>query len=131
MYLLTATISAADISSGGLASVTVFNPAPFGGLSNATTFTINNDVPVITGLSPASKIHGKPGFTLNVYGKKFSSGAVVHWNGSDRPTTFVSMYVLTATISAADIATVGTASVRVFNPTPGGGLSNAITFTIQ
>jgi alpha-tubulin suppressor-like RCC1 family protein len=131
MYLLTATISASDISSGGLASVTVFNPTPGGGLSNVKTFTINNDVPVITGLSPASKIHGRPGFTLTVYGKKFSTGAKVRWNGSDRPTTFVNMYLLTATISAADIASAGTANVKVFNPTPFGGLSNAITFTIQ
>src|SRR5216683_791054 len=52
----------------------------------------------------------------------FSS--VVNWNGSPRATTFVSSAQLTAQISAADIATTGTASVTVFNPTPGGGMSN-------
>jgi predicted outer membrane repeat protein len=128
---LTAAITTADLATASIATVTVFNPTPGGGTSVTKNFTVKNDVPVITGLSPASKIHGKPGFTLTVYGKKFSTGAKVRWNGSDRPTTFVNMYLLTAAISATDIATAGTANVRVFNPTPGGGLSNAMTFTIQ
>src|SRR5213079_1144469 len=36
----------------------------------------------------------------------------------------------TATVTAALIATPGTASITVMNPTPGGGTSNAQTFTI-
>jgi hypothetical protein len=38
---------------------------------------------------------------------------------------------LTAAITAADIATAGSASVTVFTPAPGGGTSNAQTFTIS
>jgi hypothetical protein len=38
---------------------------------------------------------------------------------------------VTATINAADIATQGTATVTTFNPTPGGGTSNGVTFTID
>ena len=46
-------------------------------------------------------------------------------------TTFVNNTQLTAVITAADIATAGTANVTVFNPTPGGGESaTAATFTI-
>ena len=37
---LTASIPAADIATGGSASVTVFNPAPGGGTSNTATFSI-------------------------------------------------------------------------------------------
>jgi hypothetical protein len=48
----------------------------------------------------------------------------------DHPTNFVSNIKLTATIPATDIATAGTASVSVFNPTPAGGSSNTITFSI-
>src|SRR5439155_24455450 len=33
--------------------------------------------------------------------------------------------------TAGDIATMGTASVTVFSPTPGGGTSGALTFTIN
>jgi hypothetical protein len=38
---------------------------------------------------------------------------------------------VTARIQASDIATAGTASVTVKNPAPGGGTSNALTFTIN
>jgi hypothetical protein len=38
---------------------------------------------------------------------------------------------VTAAIPATDIAAAGTAQVTVFNPTPGGGTSNALTFTIN
>ena len=55
----------------------------------------------------------------------------MRWNGSDRTTTYVNSTQLTASILAADIAAAGTASVTVFNGTPGGGTSNAQTFTIN
>jgi DNA-binding beta-propeller fold protein YncE len=54
----------------------------------------------------------------------------VRWNGSDRPTTVDAINGLTAQISASDVAAAGTAAVTVFNPGPGGGSSNASTFTI-
>jgi hypothetical protein len=54
----------------------------------------------------------------------------VQWNGNQRATTFGSGTQLTAQITAADIATAGTASVTVFNPAPGGGTSSPQTFTI-
>jgi hypothetical protein len=131
---LTAAIPAADIATAGTAQVTVFNPAPGGGTSNAQTFTItevNNPVPVTTGLSPASATAGGPAFALTVNGTGFVTGSVVQWNGVDRTTTFVSANQLTAAIPAADIATAGTSQVTVFNPAPGGGTSNAQTFTIS
>jgi hypothetical protein len=128
---LTVQITSADIATAGTASITVFNPAPGGGTSASQTFTIKNEVPAVNSLSPASRLHGKPGFTLTVFGARFGTGAVVRWNGSDRPTTFVNSGKLTVLISAADIATAGIASVRVFNPAPFGGLSNAKNFTIQ
>ena len=47
-----------------------------------------------------------------------------------RPTTFVSGTQLRASIGAADIAVVRTAQVTVFSPSPGGGTSAALPFTI-
>jgi hypothetical protein len=125
---LTATIPAADIALAGTANVTVFNPAPGGGTSTARTFTINNPVPTISGLSPSSQTRGGAAFTLTVNGSGFVAGSVVRWNGLNRTTTFVSSTQLTAAIPAANIASAGTAQVKVFNPTPGGGASNAQTF---
>src|SRR5439155_8681705 len=90
----------------------------------------SNPVPTTTGLSPATAPAGGPGFTLTVNGSNFVNGAMVRWNGANRTTTFVSATQLTATIGAADIVIAGTAQVTVFNPAPGGGTSNAQTFTI-
>ena len=50
---------------------------------------------------------------------------------SDRTTTYVSSTKLTAAILASDIAAAGSASVTVFNPAPGGGLSNAVSFLVS
>ena len=128
---LTAAIPASDIATAGTANVTVFNPAPGGGTSNTATFTITNLLPTITTISPSTAVAGSGGFTLTITGTNFVNGAVVRWNGSDRTTTFVSSTQLTAAIPASDVATAGTANVTVFNPTPGGGESGAVTFTIQ
>jgi Tol biopolymer transport system component len=89
-----------------------------------------NPVPAISSLSPSSATAGGAAFTLTVDGSSFVSGATVDWNGSARTTTFVSATQLTAAITASDIAAAGTANVTVVNPSPGGGTSNAVTFTI-
>jgi uncharacterized protein (TIGR03437 family) len=130
---LSAVIPASDIASAGSAQVTVFNPAPGGGVTAALTFTINvptNPVPTITSLTPSSTPAGGSAFTLTVNGTNFVNGAVVRWNGADRTTTFGSATSLSAQITAADIANTGTAQVTVFNPAPGGGTSAAATFNI-
>ena len=85
--------------------------------------------PVITALSPSSASAGGAGFVLTVTGRGFVSGSVVRWNGSDRPTTFVSATELRATISTDNLS-AGTPSVRVFSPLPGGGISNPLRFTV-
>ncbi|MFZ5877417.1 MAG: beta strand repeat-containing protein [Nitrospirota bacterium] len=131
---VTAMIDAADVATAGTASVTVVNPAPGGGASNAQTFAINpapNPIPAITSLTPSSVTEGAAAFTLTVDGAEFVPGAVVQWNGADRVTTLVSPIQVTAMIDAADVATASTASVTVVNPAPGGGASNAQTFTIN
>src|SRR5262249_41042922 len=75
------------------------------------TLTVNNPIPSVTGINPSSAVASDPGFTLTVNGSNFVSGANVRWNGSDRTTTFSSSTKLTASISASDIGTAGTASV--------------------
>lgn len=91
-----------------------------------------NPVPSLTSpLVPSSATHGGKSFTLTVNGSKFVSGCTVEWNGKGVATTLVNSGQVTAKITAADIATAGKASVTVKNPAPGGGVSNALTFTIN
>jgi YVTN family beta-propeller protein len=135
---LTAAIPAASIASTGTPAVTVTNPAPGGGTSNAINFTVTSSastVPTISFLSPSCVPAGEQFVDsvdnqLTVVGQNFVPGSVVRWNGSDRPTVFDENVVLTAQISASDIAAAGTAAVTVSNPEPGGGTSNTSTFTI-
>ncbi len=127
---LTASISADDVKNGGSVNITVFNPTPGGGTAEAISFAINNPAPTVTTLTPNSIASGSSAFTLAVNGTGFVPNSVVRWNGSDRTTTFVSATQVTAALTAADVASAGTAKVRVFNPTPIGGLSSELDFTI-
>jgi hypothetical protein len=138
---LTAAISATDIASPGTISIGVVSPLPSNSqknlgnnISNLVPFTVaaaSNPVPAITQISPSVAKVGGPAFTITVTGSGFVSGSQVQWQASPRPTTFTSSTQLTAQISAADIASLGTARVTVFTPAPGGGSSNTLTFTIN
>jgi predicted outer membrane repeat protein len=131
---LTTMIAASEITSAGQVDVTVANPAPGGGTSNAVKFTITapneNPVPAIDTLGPASASAGGAALTLTVNGSGFINSSAVQWNGANRPTSFVSSTKLTTQISVVDIAQPGQAGVVVVNPGPGGGISNAATFDI-
>lgn len=133
---LEAAITAADIAAAGTADITVFNPAPGGGASAAQTLTIDsapsgNPVPVLTSINPGNVTEGSSAFSLTVNGSDFAPGAIVRVNGSDRLTTYISATELSAAITAADVATAGTADITVFNPAPGGGTSATQTLTID
>ncbi len=130
---LTAAIPASAIASPGTAAVTVTNPTPGGGTSTAANFTITsgtNPVPTITNVSPSEITVGGPGFTLTVFGSNFVSGSVVRWNGGDQATAFVNSGQVTAQIPAANISATGAVVVTVFNPAPGGGISNSTNLSI-
>ncbi len=90
----------------------------------------NNPVPTLSSINPNSATAGGNAFTLNVNGTNFINSSVVYWNGQPRPTTLISPTKLNVVIVAADIANVGTANITVVNPTPGGGTSSALPFTI-
>jgi len=91
---------------------------------------------VISGLVPNSATAGGAAFTLTVNGTGFGNlllTSTVQWNGSARPTTFVSSTQLTAAITAVDIANSGTAQVTVLNqPVVGQAeTSPPVAFTIN
>lgn len=99
------------------------------GGGGSSSGVVSNPTPTIA-FSPNSAKRGGPSFTLTVNGGNFVSGAVVQWNGTPRPTTFANGTQLSAQISAADIVAAGTEKVTAFNPAPGGGTSNGLTFNI-
>ena len=68
---------------------------------------------------------------MTISGSGFVPGSEVTWNGSQRSVSYVSSTQLTVYLPGSDVAAAGTANVVVANPTPGGGKSNALTFTIN
>src|ERR1041385_9091950 len=88
-------------------------------------------VPTASATSPASVFVRGPAFALIVNGTDFVAGSIVRWNGSDRPTTFISDTQLSASISASALTVVGAAQVTVFTGPPGGGTSNILTFPVN
>jgi hypothetical protein len=107
-----------------------FVPGP-GLIGFLRTPSARNPVPFINHpLVPNTALPGSGGFTLTVEGTGFVSGVKVNWNGSPLTTSFQNSEKLTATISAANVATAGTAVVTVVNPSPGGGSSNTRFFQI-
>ena len=121
---LTAAVPAGLIASPGTASITVATPS--GVVSNAVAFPIVAN-PTISSLSPASRTAGAAAFTLTVNGANFTTGMTVNWNGSPLPSTFVNNSQMTATVTAALIATAGAAAITVGGQV---GLSAPATFTI-
>jgi len=102
------------------------------GKTTTVLVTVRADKPIpnITSVNPNLVYLGGAAFTLTVNGLNFLSDSTVYWNGAPRLTTFVSSTQLTAEIPAPDIAAAGTASVTVFNPTPGGGSAiSSVTVT--
>jgi hypothetical protein len=122
---LTAFIPASLIATPGSASVTVTTSY---GTSTGATFTINAQLPAISGLNPASVNAGSAVFTLTINGTNFVSGTTAKWGTTALATTFVSAIQLTASVPANLIATAGTAKVTVTTPS---GTSAGSTFTIN
>lgn len=91
----------------------------------------HNPKPTLAEISPNAAMAGTTGVVVAINGSDFVNGSTVEWNGAARTTRYISATQLTAEIPAADLAMAGAARVAVTNPTPGGGASNALNFTIE
>jgi hypothetical protein len=120
----------------GAVPVTVSNAPPGGGTSAPATFTIDpqppNPAPTLTSISPTSVDAGSASFTLTATGTDFVPSSYVVWNGYfSLSTAFVDATTLHATVPDYLLTSIGTASVTVTNPTPGGGTSSPLTLTVK
>jgi serine protease len=95
------------------------------------TSSIYNPQPVAVTIHPASAIQGSGSFILTVSGSNFVNTSQIRWNNENRATIYVSSTQLSAQIPASDIAGGDSATVIVYNPSPGGGASTSIDFIIE
>ncbi len=129
---LSFSLSLAEQATGAILSITVANPAPGGGTSNAATLTVNNPAPgSAISVGPSSVAVGTTTpTTVTVSGTGFVRGASVTVAGTARSTTFVSATQLSFALTAADQSTATTLTVTVMNPGPGGGSTGSATIAI-
>ncbi len=92
-------------------------------IADGASTTARNPLPAVATMAPSSALVGTPGRAVRLGGAGFAAGAVVRSDGRALPTTFVSTTELTATLSAADLATARILTITVENPAPGGGTS--------
>ncbi len=136
---LSTAISAQELLNPGVFPITVRNPAPSGTsfVSNAVDFTIWSEYPVpqLVSISPTSTLLGSQGFTLTVTGAgdTFVKGkSAIGWWYLYPTVTFSDTNSLSTYITADMLpTTVGLVNVKVYNPTPGGGYSNILTFSVD
>lgn len=89
-----------------------------------------NPAPIIYSITPDKMERGKGKLVATINGANFISGSIVKWNSSDRETTFIDSNRLIVKLTAEDMNGNGEYLVRVWNPAPLGGYSNAIVFTL-
>ena len=102
--------------------------APGWAAARLSTPTPPGPGPAILATSPSAAYAGGAGFSLTVTGLNFASDAVVQWNGTALPTTFVSSGRLMASVAASLIGSAGTASVTI---STSGKLSPAASLSIN
>jgi hypothetical protein len=130
---LQAQITAPDIASSGSAAVSVINPSPGGGNSGSAEFVIDpasNPVPSLASMSPSSVTAGSGAFLLTLTGSNFIPASTIQWNGSALSTTYLSETQLEVQIPGINVATSGFAEIAVVNPSPGGGGTAPLVFSI-
>ena len=127
-------LTSSDLLVVGSVPVAVVNPSPGGGTSNVLPFQIDprpNPVPTIARLTPSSVQAGDPSLTVEITGTGFVPGLTLLWQGSARAYTFVGETRLTTTLAAEELLTAGTYSVVIVNPSPGGGSSNTVNWSVD
>ncbi|MGH9426635.1 MAG: IPT/TIG domain-containing protein, partial [Terriglobia bacterium] len=121
---VTATVSISITAQTIQRNVSVTTPS---GASGALPFYVGNPVPEISSITPNS-IMENTAFPLTVNGTGFINGSVIRINGVNLATTFNTDKILTANVTGQ---TAGLKKITVFNPAPGGGLSNEVTLTVN
>jgi hypothetical protein len=87
-----------------------------------------NPIPSVISVSPNSgKINTNT--VITVSGNDFVRGSSIRINNSNISTTFINSGTLRGQLNSYDLNSKGDYLISVFNPTPGGGFSNAVTFT--
>ena len=91
----------------------------------------SNPVPAITAATPGSAIAGSTDTSVTITGSGFIPSSTAQWNGAPIVTTYNSTTSVSVTLAASRLANGTIAKLTVVNPSPGGGTSAAIDFSVN
>jgi uncharacterized protein (DUF1800 family) len=112
----------------GLGSVTVTATSNANSAkSDSAVVTLTNPVPTLTSITPATL--GLGAFQITLNGTGFVSTSTATFGRQPMQVTYVTSTMLTA-IGNATNAQLGTVTVKVTDPAPGGGTSNGLNVTV-
>ena len=130
---LTADLMASDLAVVAGGQLEVVTPAPGGGSTGKMLVTIGYPVPTVTAVTPNGVVLQAPtGSTqVTVTGTGFFGfNSAVRFGGVFVPTSPVSSTQLSAAVANTLLMTSSTWTVTVVNSSPGGGVSNGVTFSV-
>jgi len=127
---LQATVPASSLGAAGDFPIAVSNPPPGGGLTAPVVFRVQYPAPQVTSLAPSTGAVGSGPTDVVVTGLGFFITSQITFDGAPAATTYQDTTHLKATLTAAQLASAGTISVRVVNSAPGGGTSAALGFAV-
>ncbi len=115
------------LATPGVRGLSVLNPAPGGGGTPTTSFTVAAPVPTLATISPSSLNAGTPPTSVVLVGTGFYPNSRVRLDGhlvATSQTTYLDATHLAVVLSAADVPVSGNHELRVWTPSPGGGDSD-------
>jgi hypothetical protein len=93
--------------------------------------TVSNPAPMLESIAPTSAIAGPADVSLVATGTGFAIQSVVMLGSTALQTTLDASTRLTAVVPAVQLANAGTFPVTVQTPSPGGGVSQSASFTVN
>jgi subtilisin len=90
-----------------------------------------NPAPLIQGLQPTSATAGSQAFWMQIHGVNFLPTSVALLDGSVRSTYYSNSGLIWIWLTSTDLRVTGTRRITVYNPSPGGGTSNAYAFNVS
>ncbi len=128
---VTASVTAAQLSSGALLPVIALNGGSTSASGTAINLEVDNPAPKISTFAPASFTTGAASTAVTVTGTGFVPATVLQVNGASRSTTYVSATQLSVVLTTADLATAGSLTLTAVNAAPGGGTSSASSIAVN
>ena len=111
--------------------VTLTNFDPGGGTGPPITLRVENPAPVITSISPAQAVAGQERQVVRITGTGFVPATFIRFGNEGQGQGYLSSTQLQLILRASDLDQAGTFPITVSNFSPGGGVSNAVPFTVE